>query len=561
MTPRFFAGRKLKRAWGVYLMRTIVIKTVCVIAAVSVCGLAGGCDEAWRTGGKSKLLDDATDLGPTIGSLATIYSPESVVVEGYSIVGGLHGTGSSQCPPSLRAYLKRYISKQLPQRSIDVDKFIDNPNTAVVHILGEVPLLATKERRFDVVVTALAGSQTTSLEGGWLYGAELRVTGELGRGSTPVGKVAGPIFIDRIGDLTTSRRMGYVLGGAAVFDDDKISIILHKPEFEAASGIRNRINERFGFGVAKAVTPGRIELVVPPKYAGSMQRFVSLLKATYMTHSQDLTAQRILTHIRKLATSKDKLLAEMALEAIGNQSLGKLSILLNSSDEAVQLHAARCMLNLGGDEGLGVVIQIAMTKSSPLRIEAMKTLTNSANRSDAAAISRRLLADSSFDVRIAAYEQLLQLEDASVTRQYIARSFYLDTIAKSQYKGIFVSRSGRPRIALLGAPIRCRDNLFVQSEDGSIVLNAPRGQRFVSIIRKQPRLGAVLGHLRSSYDLAEIIRTLCEEPSKNNDRGGGGLGVSYSEMIALVKQLSDKGAIDAEFRAGPMPKIGVNVKK
>ena len=45
------------------------------------------------------------------------------------------------------------------------------------------------------------------------------------------------------------------------------------------------------------------------------------------------------------------------------------------------------------------------------------------------------------------------------------------------------------------------------------------------------------------------------------DQGVGGLGVSYSAMIALVKQLSDKGAISAEFRAGLMPKIGVNIKK
>lgn len=542
-------------------MKTINLKTLCVMAAIAVFGLAGGCDEAARTRGKSPLIDSPTDLGTTIGSLAAIYSPESVAVEGYGLVGGLEGTGSSECPPSIRAYLKRYILKQLPDYRIDLDKLIDSRNTAVVHVVGEVPSLEAKERRFDVLVAALTGTQTTSLEGGWLYGAELRVTGRLGVGTQAVGKVAGPVFTDRIGDLMMSRSMGYVLGGAEVFDEYRISLVLHKAGFEVANNVRNRINERFGFEVAKAVTPGRIELIVPPKYAGQRQRFVSLVQATYMTENPEIRAQRISTHIRELATSQDKYAGEIALEAIGNESLGKLSILLNSSDEDVRLHAARCMLNLGSNEGLRTLIEIAMSKGAHMRLSAMETLTNSANRSDAAAISRRLLDDSDFDIRIAAYEQLLRLEDVSVARQYVARSFYLDQVARSQYKGVFASRSGEPRIALLGAPIRCREDVFVQSEDGSIVLNAPRGQRYVSVIRKQPRLGSVLGHLKSSYDLADIIRVLCSEPKTNNDQGVGGLGVSYSAMIALVKQLSDKGAINAEFRAGPMPKIGVNVKK
>ncbi len=542
-------------------MKTINLKSVCIIAAVFIIGLTGGCDEAGRTGGKSPLIDSPTDLGPTIGSLATIYSPESVRVEGYGLVGGLQRTGSSECPPSIRAYLKRYILKQLPDHKINLDKLIDSLSTAVVHVVGEVPSLEAKERRFDVVVAALTGTQTTSLEGGWLYGAELRVTGSLGAGTASVGKAAGPVFTNRIGDLMMSRRMGYVLGGAEVFDDHRLSLVFHKAGFEVANSVRNRINGRFGFGVAKAATPGRIELTVPPKYAGQRQRFVSLVQATYMTENPEITAQRILANVRALATSQDKYTAEIALEAIGNESLGKLSILLSSSNEDVRLRAARCMLNLGSAEGLRTLIGIATSKGARLRLEAMESLTNSADRSDAAAISRRLLGDSDFDIRIAAYEQLVRLDDVSVARQFIGRSFYLDQVARSQYEGIFVSRSGEPRIALLGAPIRCGENIFVQSEDGSIVLNAPRGQRYVSVMRKEPRLGSVLGHLRSSHDLADIIRVLCSEPKTKTDQGVGGLGVSYSAMIALVKQLSDKGAISAEFRAGPMPKIGVNIKK
>ncbi|MBN2271507.1 MAG: flagellar basal body P-ring protein FlgI [Sedimentisphaerales bacterium] len=542
-------------------MKTVNLKSVWIIAAASIIGLAGGCDEAGRTGGRSKLLEAPTDLGPTIGSLAAIYSPESVTVEGYGLVGGLDGTGSSECPPSIRAYLKRYILKQVPDQRIDVDKLIDSANTAVVQVVGQVPSLEAKERRFDVVVGALAGTQTTSLEGGWLYGAELRVMGRMGAAAMAVGNAAGPVFMDTIGSTAMSKRMGYVLGGAEVFDDYRISVVLTKPAYEVVNSVRNRINERFGFDIAKAVTPGRIELTVPPKYAGQRQRFVSLVGATYMTENPQITAQRISTHIRELATSQDKYPSEIALEAIGNQSLAKLSILLNSSSEDTRLHAARCMLSLGSDEALSTLIEIAVSKGPNLRVVALDALTDYANRSDAAAILRRLLGDSDFDIRIAAYERLLRLEDVSVSREYVGRSFYLDEVGAGQYKGIYVSRSWQPRIALFGAPIRCRDNVFVQSEDGTIILNAPRGQNYVSVIRKQPRLGSVVGNMRSSHDLADIIRVLCSEPRTRSDTEVGGLGVSYSQMIALVKQLSDKGAVAAEFRPGPMPKIGVNVKK
>ncbi len=542
-------------------MNTINRKTVCVIAALSIIGLTGGCGGLKGTSKRSKLAAGRTDLGTTIGSLAEIYSAEFAAVEGYGLVGGLQGTGSSECPPALRAYLRRYILTQLPQHKINVDELIDSDATAVVHVGGEVQTVMSGKRYFDVRVTALRGTQTTSLEGGWLYGAELKVAGRLGAATRAVGSAGGPVFIDKIGSPRASRKVGYVLAGGRVLKEYRAHLVLHEPDFEVTSNVRNRINERFGFGAAKAVLPGRIELGVPPNYRGQEQRFISMVKATYLSENPEITKERIMAFIRKLAISPDKYASEVALEAIGNESLGKLSILLNSSNEEVRLHAGRCMLNLGSQEGLGTLIRIAMDTGSAYRIEALEALTRSARRNDAAAISRRLLRDDDFGMRLAAYEQLRELDDISLAREFIARSFYLEQIAQSQYEGIFVSRSGEPRIVLFGAPISCRDNVFVQSEDGSVILNAPTGQNYVSVIRKHPTQPSVVAHLKSSFDLADIIRVLCEEPSRKDEEGHGGLGVSYSEMIALIKQMCDKGAVSAEFRAGPLPKIGVIVKK
>ena len=62
--------------------------------------------------------------------------------------------------------------------------------------------------------------------------------------------------------------------------------------------------------------------------------------------------------------------------------------------------------------------------------------------------------------------------------------------------------------------------------------------------------------LRSSFELVDIIQTLCDEPLRKDRQARIGLGVSYADMIALLKQMCDKGAVTAEFHAGPIPKIG-----
>ena len=99
-------------------------------------------------------------------------------------------------------------------------------------------------------------------------------------------------------------------------------------------------------------------------------------------------------------------------------------------------------------------------------------------------------------------------------------------------------------------------------EDGNITINTPAGQEYVSILRKHPKRPNIIVQLKSSYEVSDIIQTLCEEPLKEEGRAGPrGLNVSYAEVIALLKQMCEKGAVEAEFYAGPMPKISLFIKR
>jgi len=357
------------------------------------------------------------------------------------------------------------------------------------------------------------------------------------------------------------KKVGYVLGGGTVLDDYKINLALRRGDFKLASDIRNRVNELFGYETAWALSPAQIDLRVPPKYAGRKERFIQVVKATYLGETPELTEKRIMTFVQRLAATQDKAPSEISLEAIGTASIGKLAALLNSSNEQVRLRAGRCMLNLGDARGLEALEKIATDKRSSYRVEAMEAIVAGAKPKAAAPIARGMIGDGDFDVRLAAYENLRRLDDVSVTSSLIAKSFLLEQVAQPGKPAIYVRRSGEPRIVLFAAPIYCRDNIFVQSQDGTITINAPAGQGYVSILRRHPTHSDLIIPLRSTFELSDIIRTLCEEPLSKGEQGQRGLGVSYSVLVGLLKQMSDKGVVEAEFHAGALPKIGLNIKK
>ncbi len=541
-------GIIIRKTFGVTRIKGRPIGLLLLIALLIV-----SCGEQGRG---VKDLAPTIDLGTTIGSLAEMSWPESIRLEGYCLVVGLRGTGSAECPPQIRAYLAQHLLKQFPRRTINIERFIVGSDTAVVLVEGIMPTVASRNEYFDVRVTALGGTQTTSLEGGFLLVTELKTVGTFGIKTKVVADARGPVFIDKISTSEMNKRIGYVLGKGKVLDEYKVTLVLGEPDFRTTNNIRNRLNGLFGDGTAKVVLPGRLEVKVPAKYREQKQRFISIIKATYLTHSTEIIRERIKTFIRKLAALQDADASEIALEAIGNQSLSGLVVLLNVSNEQVRLRAARCMLNLGSDAGLATLRQIAMDRGSAYRAEALESITTGARRNDAARISQRLLRDDDFHIRLAAYEQLRKLDDIAVSQEFIAGNFYLEQIVQTPHKSIFVSRSGQPRIVLFGAPIRCSDGIFVRSADGDITIDAPVGQEYVSIIRKHPLRPGVIAQLKSSFEVGDIIRTLCEKPLKKGEQGRGGLGVTYADVIALLKRMCDKGAVKAEFWAGPLPKIG-----
>jgi hypothetical protein len=339
-----------------------------------------------------------------------------------------------------------------------------------------------------------------------------------------------------------------------------VRLKLSKANYRTASLIRNRLSERYGPNIANAVSPSLLEVTIPAQYRQQKMHFVAMLSATFLEVTNELTSARINTYVQQLAASGNKADSEIALEAVGRESVGKLGALIGSADAEVRLRANRCLLALGDNRGLAALRDLALDPKSPYRLEALDAVMLLARRADAVTLAQRLLRDDDVAVVLAAYDRLRQIDDRVVSREVIGRGFLLEQVAQSSHKAIFVSRSGDPRVVLFGAPLQCRDNLFVESPDQTLVLDARAGQGFVSVIRKHPTRPGVIGPIRSRPDVGEIVRTLGAEPATGSSGPLQSLGIPYSQVVALLEQMCAKDAVAAQFWAGPLPKIGPSVK-
>jgi hypothetical protein len=251
-----------------------------------------------------------------------------------------------------------------------------------------------------------------------------------------------------------------------------------------------------------------------------------------------------------LALGTDILTTEYALDAIGRPALDKLAPLLENEDPKIRFHAARCMLSIGDDRALPVLRAFINDGSSKFRLPAIDAVGFNAKRDHANQALTDLLGDDDFKARFAAYEHLLRLQDISVSRTIVSDKFFIDQIARRGAPVIYVSRARAPKIVLFGAPIDCVKNLFIESDNRDIVLNAPPGGKYVNVMRKLPNQPRLMGPLIADFEISDIIRTLCENPSNNAVQLRKGLGASYSDVIALLEKMAKSKIVNANFIAG-----------
>jgi hypothetical protein len=520
-----------------------------MVAVLAILGTTGaGCGGKDAEGRHAKSLGAGAKV-PTVGQAAKVLYAQSLVLEGYGLVGGLPGTGSSECPAGVKDYLRRYAQSQVSaNHSVDVDKLLGSGQTAVVYLeatLGPVPL---RGDLFDVKVTAVSHDQAVSLEGGWLYTADLNPKGLAARPIRSYASAEGPVYIDQVASTPGDWRGGYILGGGRLADQPQITILTDKEDFRTTSAIRNLINDRFGSDTARALSPTQIGLRMPPQYRLRRAQFVSMVEAIPLDQSQQPIQESATRLVSELATTGDRSSREIALEAIGPASLGQLGALLQSSDEAVRLSGARCMANLGSPRGIETLAAIARTPGSPRRQEAISAIVDVASLQRSSPILQDLLEDDNVDVVVAACEGLLKIDPSLVPAVAMTGRGSIGQVVEARRKVILAERSGRPRITVFGQPTWKAGQVF-SWRGGRVVLDSGSGGYPLATARYPGR--NTIGPLQGPPRVYDLIQFLCAERAAGQP-GRGGLGLPYSDVLSLLKQACDGGFIDAQFSAGPL---------
>ena len=503
-------------------------------------------------------IEKPEEINASIGEISDIYQSGATEVRGYGIVANLAGTGSSECPDDLRDKLIKHIKVEMVDRqSIDPEAFIKSKNTAVVEVYGVMPAAASKGDVFDLRVSPLSSTQTTSLDGGRLFTTKLVAHREFFNFNQYLKTLAlaeGPIFINKLSDKDTEKKGDYVLGGGRVVEDATITMILNSPNYFTASAIRDVLNSQFGPNTARPKSPGEIDLNIPPKYQDQKAKFLAMVRMVYIGNDPEKYQARIKSLIDDLINNEDKLTPETGLETYGIAVVDRLAVLLDHPDEEVRLRAARCMLNNGDDRALVTLRKIIENPESKHRVEAVKAVGMSAKRSDALPILARAIESEDFDVTLAAYEMLVNLHDISVSRTAVAGDFFLDTVVYSGPDRIYLTRKGTPRVVLFGEPLNCEKDIFVQVDDGELILNSRPADKYVSISRKKPKNPGIIGPVPSRRKVKDVIRTLGElpkVPEKSFRRPG--LFVPYCDIAVVLEKMCTNGAIKADFIAGDLP--------
>lgn len=500
-----------------------------------------------------------------VSELGEIVAYNSIPVEGYGLVGGLAGKGSTDCPVAVREYLRGYILKQLPKDSdISADGLINSKDTAAVHLYGLIPPAGVRGETFDILVTSVTGTQVTSLEGGYLYESDLRrVTrfGRLNAGAMILASAEGPVFVGNYSETVGDPLIGHVLGGGLVNQDHETSLALFEPDYMTAALIRDRINGRFGNGTAVAMNESLININIPPKYEGQKVRFLSLVRSLYIdTESLESLINSLVKTLRDKPSMRSQ--AITSLEAIGRPAIDKLKPLLDSPDQEVRYYAAQCLLAVGDYSGYEVLTNIAFSPNSEFRIAAINSIGYDARRNNASAIMTRLLAAPSLQIRLSAYKHMDRLQDISISRTIVANDLFIDRLAATGPKTIYITQQETPKVVLMGSPIYANRELYIESNDGQIIATCSEKAPFVRLIRRHPKRGSIIGPLKSSREIGDIVRTLCESPAQDkSSRTRPGLGLSYSQAVEFLKKMSEMNAVDAEFHIENKPEIYRLVKR
>jgi len=511
-------------------------------------------------------LADSAAYRDTVAEYAYFDGLRRLRVRSYGIVAGLGDKGSSQVPQGIADQLiqEMYKRREFASRSdihLSPERLLRDKDTAVVTVEGDIPAAASAESRFDLVVRALPGTDTESLEGGTLYECDLQIFKPSAAGGWIPGKTVargwGPVFLNPFGRseeaaTRSDPRGGMVIGGGRSQDDRRLRLLLTAPSYQMAIRIADAVNERFasaGEPLADAVSPGEVRLTVPELYRDDPKHFVAVVQHLYPLLRPEMLAQRA----RELGREFEKPDAphvEIALawEAIGRSALPEVQRFYADARPACSFYAAAAGLLMGDDLAVETVADHLMNEKGRYRSAALRALGAARNSSRAARPLRRALDDGDARIRTVAYEALVARGDPRITEIEVAGAkFWVDLVASQGPPLVYVKRQEQARIALFGHPLEMRPPLFYAAPDDSLIIDAGPLDDKATVVRRGRVSGLSSPPIEVGLDVAGLLVFLGEDAPTEAAAPVRGVGYDYAGIARLLSKMCGEGMIGAPF--------------
>ena len=544
-----------------------------VLLAVLVCGCNGFIWEHERRDkadlgveAQADTLAGSPAVRDTIGAISYYEGLRPLHVRGYGLVVGLGQNGSRTCPKAIRERLVQNMYKQrtpsgrvVGVRSISPEQLIDDVDTAVVLVQGQIPPASVAGTRFDVFVTTLPGTETRSLRGGRLYTADLEVyrpvSGNASISGQVVARAAGPVFLNPFtgeGTATESNPLhGMLLGGGVATQARRIRLVLTRPSYGWVRRIRDRINAQFPGSeiVADAISPSFVQLQIPSEYHGDELHFLSLVRSLYLSPSPEFEATRAHELGEEIVhPGSPHALIASAFEGLGRAALPVLNSLYAHPKEYVSFHAAAAGLRLGDHIAGDAIGMHAENPASTYRFQAIRALGAARGMAGPAMTLRRLMEGDDPRVATAAYEALIRCGDTAIESTSVGGdSFVLDRVPTRGPNLAYVKRHDSQRIALFGQDLRCTPPIFYRAPDGSLIVTAQEGDESLTVIRVVVASGSMSPPTSAPLGLAALIRLLGGDAEVRDDGEIVGLGLDYGATVRALHHLCTDRSINASF--------------
>jgi hypothetical protein len=375
------------------------------------------------------------------------------------------------------------------------------------------------------------------------------------RTPAPLAEAKGALFINpfaepgAVGRDTIDRRTGWILNGGEVTKDMPMKLRLITPSHGRAMAIQAAINTRFiqEPGQADPTAHGEsdeaIRIRVPPSYYDDTATFVELVR--YTTIRQD-AAERVAMTVRRYLLENPAMsnTAAWRWEALGPRALPVIRDLYDEPAELPRLAALRAGARLDDPLVTPHLIEMVESGSPESRRRALELLSGMGVDPRIDNALQQLLNDDDLQVRLGAYEALVERRGPGVERVAVDGKFALD-IVDSDKPMIYISQAGLPRLAVFGADLQVTTPLTVTAWSKRFMMmgDGEGGQVEVYFRPVHATRGAT--HLVDA-NVPSLIRFLGHTTSP--DKPLPGLGFSYSEVAGVLHQIWRQGYLEADFR-------------